>query len=147
MAANLDKSHNIIALDHIALDLPPSCIEFWPLNPDYFVVGTYELDESSTSNEKDGSTVNQENVDLAVDVQGNDKRAVNLEGQLDDEEAIKQESKRPTTSSSGYSDRVPSSAAKDQQPEKAKAQSRNGSLVLFKVRSLKDHDFHKPYEA
>jgi len=27
------------------LELPPSCIEFWPMNPDYFVVGTYHLEK------------------------------------------------------------------------------------------------------
>lgn len=32
-------------LDSDLLDLPPSCIEFWPNNPSWFVVGTYELDK------------------------------------------------------------------------------------------------------
>ncbi len=31
----------------IILDLPPSCIEFSPLHPDYFVVGTYYLEPES----------------------------------------------------------------------------------------------------
>ena len=37
----------------ITLDLPPSCIEFSPLHPHYFLVGTYylkpELDASHTT--------------------------------------------------------------------------------------------------
>ena len=27
------------------LELPPSCIEFWPVDPNYFVVGTYRLEK------------------------------------------------------------------------------------------------------
>lgn len=37
---------NIENLDFDLLDLPPSCIEFWPNHPSWFVVGTYELDIS-----------------------------------------------------------------------------------------------------
>ncbi|KAJ8063960.1 hypothetical protein OCU04_007806 [Sclerotinia nivalis] len=35
----------IEVLDSDLLDLPPSCIEFWPNNPSWFVIGTYELDK------------------------------------------------------------------------------------------------------
>jgi diphthamide biosynthesis protein 7 len=35
------------------LELPPSCIEFWPTNPNYFVVGTYHL-ERGTGQTDDG---------------------------------------------------------------------------------------------
>jgi diphthamide biosynthesis protein 7 len=34
---------HISSIDSQTLDLPPSCIEFSPLNPEYFVVGTYHL--------------------------------------------------------------------------------------------------------
>ena len=42
-----------ISLVTVFLDQPPSCLEFYPTAPDYFVVGTYLLsettqDESST---------------------------------------------------------------------------------------------------
>lgn len=37
---------SVDSLKSITLDLPPSCIEFWPLNPQYAVVGTYHLDRS-----------------------------------------------------------------------------------------------------
>ncbi|KAB8293322.1 hypothetical protein EYC80_007646 [Monilinia laxa] len=53
-------------LDSGLLDLPPSCIEFWPHNPSWFVIGTYELDkeeeESWVNIEKSSSevTVNTE---------------------------------------------------------------------------------------
>ena len=36
-----------------SLELPPSCIEFWPTNPNYFVVGTYHL-ERITGQTEDG---------------------------------------------------------------------------------------------
>jgi diphthamide biosynthesis protein 7 len=32
-------------LHSLILDLPPSCTEFWPLNPQYAVVGTYNLEK------------------------------------------------------------------------------------------------------
>jgi diphthamide biosynthesis protein 7 len=31
-------------LQSLTLDLPPSCIEFWPVDEQYAVVGTYNLD-------------------------------------------------------------------------------------------------------
>lgn len=34
----------------LTLDLPPSCVEFWPSSTEFAVVGTYNL-EKSTSNE------------------------------------------------------------------------------------------------
>ncbi|PQE26482.1 WD40-repeat-containing domain protein [Rutstroemia sp. NJR-2017a BBW] len=39
----LEKIEN---LDVDLLDLPPSCIKFWPSNHSWFIVGTYELDKS-----------------------------------------------------------------------------------------------------
>jgi diphthine methyl ester acylhydrolase len=32
----------------VFLDSPPSCLEFCPTDPDFFVVGTYLLSEKST---------------------------------------------------------------------------------------------------
>jgi diphthine methyl ester acylhydrolase len=52
---------SINSIDSLILDLPPSCIEFWPLNPQYAVVGTYHLEkpdgpeEASTEEEADAS--------------------------------------------------------------------------------------------
>lgn len=34
------------------LDLPPSCLEFSPLNREYFVVGTYYLETESGASHK-----------------------------------------------------------------------------------------------
>ncbi|KAI5919722.1 hypothetical protein F4810DRAFT_686098 [Camillea tinctor] len=39
----IQNSINIAPLRSLKLDLPPSCIEFCPAHPNYFVVGTYNL--------------------------------------------------------------------------------------------------------
>jgi hypothetical protein len=39
--------HSIQHLQSLTLDLPPSCIEFWPANEKYAVVGTYNLDTAN----------------------------------------------------------------------------------------------------
>lgn len=51
----------IEVLDSDLLDLPPSCIEFWPNNPSWFVIGTYELDK-----EDEDSWVNVEKASSEV---------------------------------------------------------------------------------
>jgi diphthamide biosynthesis protein 7 len=35
----------IRSLTSFKLDLPPSCIEFFPLNPQYAIIGTYNLEK------------------------------------------------------------------------------------------------------
>ncbi|KAI0969129.1 WD40-repeat-containing domain protein [Xylaria arbuscula] len=58
-------ARKIASSRHLILDLPPSCIEFCPAHPDYFVVGTYNLekdepttaDEVGTSDNEDGHEV------------------------------------------------------------------------------------------
>ena len=40
-----NMASKVEALDSDLLELPPSCIEFWPNNPSWFVIGTYELDK------------------------------------------------------------------------------------------------------
>jgi len=44
------SSEPIASLCSLELDLPPSCVEFCPMFPSYFLVGTYYLqkEESST---------------------------------------------------------------------------------------------------
>lgn len=37
---------SIKSLTSFRLDLPPSCIEFFPLNPQYAVIGTYNLEKA-----------------------------------------------------------------------------------------------------
>ena len=55
---------SIQSLTSFKLDLPPSCIEFFPLNPQYAVIGTYNLEkpeekESAGSAPHDGNVKNQ----------------------------------------------------------------------------------------
>ncbi|KAF1936424.1 hypothetical protein EJ02DRAFT_459541 [Clathrospora elynae] len=55
----------IQSLTSFKLDLPPSCIEFFPLNPQYAVIGTYNLEkqdekESAGSAPHDGNVKNQQ---------------------------------------------------------------------------------------
>jgi multidrug efflux pump subunit AcrB len=42
---------SVASVKTLVLDLPPSCIEFWPLNPQYAVVGTYNLEKSASTDE------------------------------------------------------------------------------------------------
>jgi len=55
----------ITSIQSLAIDLPPSCIEFCPAHPDYFVIGTYNLQkeeaieaEESCADNQDGSHAN-----------------------------------------------------------------------------------------
>ncbi|KAL6704286.1 hypothetical protein ACN47E_008350 [Coniothyrium glycines] len=56
---------SIKSLTSFRLDLPPSCIEFFPLNPQYAVIGTYNLEkpdekESAGSAPHDGNVKGQQ---------------------------------------------------------------------------------------
>lgn len=42
------------------LELPPSCLEFWPLARDILVVGTYSLDDAGKVNETTDQSVSVE---------------------------------------------------------------------------------------
>ena len=43
------------SLKSIVLDLPPSCIEFCPAQPEYFLVGTYNLQKEEATSEGDAA--------------------------------------------------------------------------------------------
>jgi diphthamide biosynthesis protein 7 len=45
---------SISSIQSLILDLPPSCIEFCPVAPDYFVVGTYFLEKKEQDAANDG---------------------------------------------------------------------------------------------
>lgn len=53
--AMAQDSQLIRSLVTLTLDLPPSCIEFCPAYPDYFVIGTYDLqkEEAAQAGEED----------------------------------------------------------------------------------------------
>ena len=55
------QAEPIKSLKSVTLDLPPSCIEFCPARPEYFVVGTYNLQQDpSEAGEGDGDVADPE---------------------------------------------------------------------------------------
>ena len=44
-----DGVRSCVSYHSIILDLSPSCIEFSPFHPNYFIVGTYYLEPTSAS--------------------------------------------------------------------------------------------------
>ncbi|KAI1826301.1 hypothetical protein F4861DRAFT_497835 [Xylaria intraflava] len=55
------EGRGIASLRSLTLDLPPSCIEFCPAHPDYFVVGTYNLQKEEPTNvDNDGGSSDHE---------------------------------------------------------------------------------------
>ena len=59
----MDAKDGVInSLKSIGLELPPSCIEFCPAHPDYFVVGTYNLQkEDSVGQDRRDTAAEEEN--------------------------------------------------------------------------------------
>ena len=46
----MDSSGKLVqSLQSLELDLPPSCVEFCPAYPSYFVLGTYSLQATSNN--------------------------------------------------------------------------------------------------
>lgn len=50
---------SVRSLKSLTLELPPSCIEFFPLNPQYAVIGTYNLQKEGGQEPSDGAQVAQ----------------------------------------------------------------------------------------
>lgn len=63
---DLQSAPVISSVTHTILDSPPSCIEFSPLAPDLFVVGTYSLDTDVPSDKSIGPPIEGEGVNLTV---------------------------------------------------------------------------------
>jgi diphthamide biosynthesis protein 7 len=49
---------SIRSLTSFKLDLPPSCIEFFPLKPEYAVIGTYNLEKTPEGGEESAKVTN-----------------------------------------------------------------------------------------
>jgi hypothetical protein len=62
-----DEGQLVTSIRRAELDLPPSCIEFCPAFPSYFVVGTYSLqpDGSGNDNGQGGEEENGERQERA----------------------------------------------------------------------------------
>jgi diphthamide biosynthesis protein 7 len=74
------------SLTSFKLDLPPSCIEFFPLKPEFAVIGTYNLengtDEESaktpTPKEGDGKSQQRNGSLILVKVDGDNVYAISI---------------------------------------------------------------------
>jgi diphthine methyl ester acylhydrolase len=51
MSGPIEQGHSISSIRSLQLEVPPSCVEFCPAHPNFFVVGTYNLqkDEARTA--------------------------------------------------------------------------------------------------
>jgi diphthamide biosynthesis protein 7 len=52
---------SIKSLTSFKLDLPPSCIEFFPLKPEFAVIGTYNLEKQSSEESAESSPKQEPN--------------------------------------------------------------------------------------
>jgi diphthine methyl ester acylhydrolase len=48
----------------LTLELPPSCIEFWPYKPGWAVIGTYNLQKAEKPSEDEGAMEGVEYTDI-----------------------------------------------------------------------------------
>lgn len=48
-AEEMDSPGPLTSKASLILDLPPSCVQFCPVHPEYFVVGTYSLQKDETT--------------------------------------------------------------------------------------------------
>ncbi|KAH7139185.1 hypothetical protein B0J11DRAFT_423585 [Dendryphion nanum] len=65
------------SIDHVkslTLDLPPSCIELWPWNTQYAVIGTYNLEKSEEKSDGD--------VEIVEEHEGEEKKSQQRSGSL-----------------------------------------------------------------
>ncbi|QDS71613.1 hypothetical protein FKW77_006799 [Venturia effusa] len=68
----------IASIDTLFLELPPSCIEFWHLHPEYFVIGTYFLKNPEQHQEQG----NRQEENLPNDGHSSAKKAQERTGSL-----------------------------------------------------------------
>ncbi|KAG6041836.1 hypothetical protein E4U41_001307 [Claviceps citrina] len=64
----MDALEPIASTAHVTLDLPPSCIQFCPTDPRYFVVGTYNLAENGAQTKSTAVEELSQKEDLTTDV-------------------------------------------------------------------------------
>ncbi|KAF2011312.1 hypothetical protein BU24DRAFT_278435 [Aaosphaeria arxii CBS 175.79] len=68
----------VTSLKSLILDLPPSCVEFWPLDPQYAVVGTYNLDRS----DEDQVETNKDAQEESDEREAGEKRVQKRDGSI-----------------------------------------------------------------
>ncbi|EFX00763.1 hypothetical protein CMQ_1844 [Grosmannia clavigera kw1407] len=59
-------SDTVSSIETLTLDLPPSCIEFCPAHPDYFLVGTYDLEQDEKRASGDSSRPQNRNGSVLI---------------------------------------------------------------------------------
>lgn len=69
----MPPQENITRNDSTILELPPSCLEFSPRYPDYFVVGTYNLQKEDDLDDAE---------DAETEVKDEPKKAQSRDGSL-----------------------------------------------------------------
>lgn len=55
----MDESQLISSKERLKLDLPPSCMQFCPQDPAFFVVGTYNLQKEQGFSGQDSKAIEQ----------------------------------------------------------------------------------------
>lgn len=61
--ASMEQGRLVTSRQSLTLDLPPSCIEFCPAHPDYFVVGTYNLQKTDEAPRAEGEEAGSDDDD------------------------------------------------------------------------------------
>ncbi|KAM3072074.1 hypothetical protein ACMFMG_008536 [Clarireedia jacksonii] len=138
----LEKIEN---LDVDLLDLPPSCIEFWPDNHSWLIVGTYELDKSEDPARTGEKRLQHSDVDI--------RPFTYWEGSVTSGLLSFHNYSRPDQASSAddnesYDDdgKYEENQESGNQTQPSTLQERNGSLMLYNLQNgaLKLHQ-SRPY--
>lgn len=58
----------------LVLDLPPSCIQFCPAYPEYFVIGTYNLQKDDNGGQPEAEKDSQDREEPAVELKKSQSR-------------------------------------------------------------------------
>lgn len=76
-----DTGVSIASIQSLELELPPSCIEFCPNHPSYFLVGTYNLQRDDVSSVKHEGNSDDDSEDGATST-NEVKKAQNRNGSI-----------------------------------------------------------------
>jgi diphthine methyl ester acylhydrolase len=74
----------VTELDSVNLEFPPCCIEFWPADSSYFVIGTYLLQQDNDRDDLDSmrGQADDERDELEGSKDGSARRQQNRDGSL-----------------------------------------------------------------
>lgn len=84
----MEQAQPIHPRQSLTLDLPPSCIEFCPASPRYFVVGTYNLQkEEGPTGDRDADSDGDDTTQVAAR-QSQTRNGSLVVFQLDDDDEV-----------------------------------------------------------